>query len=107
MRALLLFALSPLAFAQVDAELYSYISQIRAIDNHAHPMRLIRAGEKTDPEVDALPGTGIEESPPPIRGRSDNLEYVPIWRELYQYPYSDASADHLKGLDALRARKIA
>jgi uncharacterized protein len=109
MKWLLLAVVSLSASAQTapDPELLSYISQIRAIDNHAHPMRLLRGGEKNDPEVDALPAAGIGEGPVPVRGRADNLEYVPIWRELYGYPHQDAAPDHLKELEALRARRIA
>jgi predicted TIM-barrel fold metal-dependent hydrolase len=89
-----------------DPELASYIGLIRAVDNHAHPMRLLLAGEKNDPDVDALPGDGIEEGPSPVRGRPDNPEYVPIWRELYGYPYNDATAAHRQELEILRARTI-
>ena len=76
------------AYAQpADPEISSYISLIRAIDNHAHPMRLLTAQEKNDPDVDALPAYGIEEGPSPLRGRPDNPENIPLWRELYGYPY--------------------
>ena len=90
-----------------DPELSSYISLIRAIDNHAHPMRLLQPGDKLDPDVDALPATGIEEGPSPVRGRPDNPENIAIWRELYQYPYDDATPAHLQELETLRARVIA
>ena len=90
-----------------DPELLSYIGLIRGIDNHAHPMRLLQANEKNDPDVDALPAEGIEEGPSPVRGRPDNPEYIPIWRELYGYPYNDATPAHLQELEVLRARVIA
>lgn len=105
---LLVFFFAQLLPAQsADPEIASYISLIRAVDNHAHPMRLLMTGEKTDPDVDALPGTGIEEGPAPLRGRPGNPENIPIWRELYGYPYSDASPAHLQELETMRARVIA
>ncbi|HEY3742529.1 MAG TPA: amidohydrolase family protein [Bryobacteraceae bacterium] len=89
-----------------DPELASYIGMIRAVDNHAHPMRLLLPNEKNDPDIDALPGDGIEEGPSPLRGRVDNPEFVPLWRELYGYPYNDAAPAHLAELETLRARVI-
>ena len=38
----------------VDASLLAEIEQIRAIDNHAHPVRVAGAGEAADREFDAL-----------------------------------------------------
>jgi predicted TIM-barrel fold metal-dependent hydrolase len=89
-----------------DPELLSYIGLIRAVDNHAHPMRLLQPQEKLDPDVDALPGTGIEEGPTPVRGRTDNPEYIAIWRDLYGYPYTDSTPAHLQELEGMRARVI-
>ena len=105
---LLLIAACGFVMAQApDPELAGYIGRIFAVDNHAHPMRLLLASEKTDPDVDALPATGIEEGPSPVRGRPDNPEYIALWRELYGYPYDDATPAHLQELEALRARVIA
>ena len=105
---LLLFLAGAILPAQpADPELSSYISLIRAVDNHAHPMRLLQPGEKNDPDVDALPSTGIEDGPSPVRARTDNPEFIPIWRELYGYPYNDSTPAHLQELETLRARVIA
>ena len=43
-----------------DPPLISEISSIRAIDNHAHPLRFAAEGEKVDDEFDALPLDSIE-----------------------------------------------
>src|SRR5450631_2215132 len=102
-----LAGIAALAQPSTDPELTSYISLLRAIDNHAHPMRLLAPGEKLDPDVDALPGTGIEEGPSPLRGRPDNPENIAIWKELYGYPHNDATAAHLQELEVLRAKTIA
>jgi predicted TIM-barrel fold metal-dependent hydrolase len=104
----LLISAAALSQAQVapDPEIASYIGLIRAIDNHAHPMRLLAPGEKSDPDVDALPADGIEEGPSPVRGRPYNPENIAIWRDLYGYPYNDATPAHLQELETLRARVI-
>lgn len=104
---LLFLTLGLLNAQAADPELTSYISLIRAVDNHAHPMRLLLASEKLDPDVDALPATGIEEGPAPVRGRTDNPEYIAIWRELYGYPFHDSTVAHLLELETLRAKTIA
>jgi predicted TIM-barrel fold metal-dependent hydrolase len=66
------------AFAQapVDSALARYINGIRAIDNHAHPMRPVPAGAPADSEFDALPLDGIPPFDMPVRLKADD----PIWR---------------------------
>ena len=104
---LVIFATSITSAQPADPELTSYISLLRAIDNHAHPMRLLQPGEKLDPDVDALPATGIEEGPSPMRGRPDNPENIPLWHEQFGYPYTDATPAHMQELETLRAKTIA
>ncbi|HEX4561336.1 MAG TPA: hypothetical protein VH113_05830, partial [Gemmatimonadales bacterium] len=76
-----LFALSLLMAAQVRAQtpvdpaLAAYIETIRAIDNHAHPMRPVAAGAPADTEYDALPLNGIPSFALPWRLTSE----APIW----------------------------
>src|SRR5437667_453876 len=43
------------AQTRADADLLAEISKIKAIDNHAHPLKYVAAGEKPDDEYDALP----------------------------------------------------
>lgn len=59
--ALTLLALSTVARAQtpVDSGLAAYIATIRAVDNHAHPMRPVARGAPPDTDYDALPLDGI------------------------------------------------
>src|ERR1041384_4623593 len=47
------------AQAAVDPALARYIAGIRAIDNHAHPMRPVPDGAPADTDFDALPLDGI------------------------------------------------
>ena len=59
----------------VDSGLAAYIATIRAIDNHAHPMRPVAPGAPADTEYDALPLDGIPPFPIPWRL---TLE-APVW----------------------------
>jgi uncharacterized protein len=82
------FATSELA--SLYQELLGEIDKIPAIDNHAHP------GYAEDPDVDAQaapPGMAL-----PLRLREDNPELVVAAHALFNYPYTDASAEHEKWL---------
>lgn len=102
---LALSATSPLA-AQLapDSGLVAAIAQIRAIDNHAHAMTVVRPGERPDSEYDALPVDGMEPFELPARMSPDNPEFIGAWKALYGYPYDDMSPAHLKVLDTLKAQ---
>src|SRR5216117_4141328 len=54
----------------VDPQLAREIANIKAIDNHAHPVRPTAAGEKPDDEFDALPVDNLEAQSDPIRQRA-------------------------------------
>jgi predicted TIM-barrel fold metal-dependent hydrolase len=75
------------AQAPVDADLARYINGIRAIDNHAHPMRPVSQGTPADTDFDALPLDGIPPFDLPNRLKADD----PIWRAaqnaLYKIPF--------------------
>jgi hypothetical protein len=86
----------------VDAPMFKEILKIKAIDNHAHPMKYVAAGEKPDDEFDALPLDVIEAFPLPLRLSPTNLEFVRAWRELYHYQHNDMSAEHLRELLATK-----
>jgi hypothetical protein len=89
-------------FAQpVDPQLAAAIAKIRAIDNHAHPVRALAPGEKDD-EVDALPVEVMEPSPEPYRTRAENPEVIRAWTSLFDYHYPDRSPEHVR---VLRERK--
>lgn len=81
---LLLFAVPTRAQAQVDPALLAEIEKIRAIDNHAHPIRALGEGEE-DREFDALIPDELEPAPLPLKLRPDNPEFVAAWRALYGY----------------------
>jgi predicted TIM-barrel fold metal-dependent hydrolase len=72
------------AQGDVDRALAEEIYKIRAIDNHAHPLRATREGEE-DREFDALIPDTLEPSPLPVRLRPDNPEYAAAWRDLWGF----------------------
>jgi len=69
----------------VDPSLAAYIASIRAIDNHAHPMRPVAAGAPADSEYDALPLGGI----PP---------FALPWRLTLEAPVWGQAARALRGV---------
>lgn len=102
--AIIISLLSALACAQTaDPKLLAEINQIKAIDNHSHPPKLVAPGEKDD-DFDALPCDPLEPSEPTIVSRPDNPQYVAAWRELYGYPFKDRSPEHVQML--LKAKQI-
>jgi hypothetical protein len=52
-----------------DADLVVEIDGIRAIDNHAHPVRMTVSGEKPDRDFDALPVDNMEPQSDPVNLR--------------------------------------
>jgi uncharacterized protein len=99
---LLLLVLLPIAEASsqttADVELVAAIAKIKAIDNHAHPLRYVAPGEKPDDEFDALPLDAIGPIPLPVRLNPGNLEFVQAWRDLYGYKHDDMSEAHVREL---------
>src|SRR5438132_4061898 len=86
--------------AQVTADhsLLAEINRIKAIDNHAHPLKYVAPGEKPDDEFDALPLDAIDAFPLPLRLSPANPEFIHAWRDLYGYTYNDMSPAHVAEL---------
>ena len=93
-------ATSGTAQVPVDAALAAYISSIKAIDNHAHPM----STDPADRDFDALPIDGFPPFALPARLRGGNPELVQGWRDLFGYPHGDMTEAHMADLKALKAR---
>ena len=70
--ALVLLGATGAALAQpaADPALVEAIAKIKAIDNHAHPVRYAVEGSKPDDEYDALPCDALESAPPMEIGRA-------------------------------------
>ena len=85
-----------------DPALLAEIAKIKAIDNHAHPLRYVGEGEKADDEYDALPLDTIEQFQSPVRLNPTNPEFIAAWHTLYGYRYNDMNEAHLRELDSLK-----
>jgi uncharacterized protein len=110
-RALLLASICLLAFSvsaqtRPDADLLAEISKIKAIDNHAHPLKYVAEGEKPDDEYDALPLDAIVAFPLPVRLSPTNLEFARAWHDLYRYAHDDMSEAHVRELMAAKQRVL-
>ncbi|MFI5312072.1 MAG: amidohydrolase family protein, partial [Gemmatimonadales bacterium] len=60
------------------------IARIKAVDNHAHPVRPTAAGETPDNEFDALPVDNLEPQSDPIRQRPKSPEVLDARAKLYE-----------------------
>src|SRR5258708_641649 len=94
------------AQTRADADLLNEISKIKAIDNHAHPLKYVARGEKPDDEFDALPLDAIVAFPLPVRLNPSNAEFIRAWHDLYGYSHQDMSAAHVAELMKTKQRII-
>lgn len=91
----------------VDSALVRYIATIRAIDNHAHPMRPLRPGAPPDTEFDALPLDGIPPFQIPWRLRLENPEWRAAQAALFGMPNRGTDSAFRVALHARRAQELA
>lgn len=94
------------AQSSIDRDLLNEIYKIKAIDNHAHPLKYVAAGEKPDEEFDALPLDAITAFPLPVRLNPANPEFIRAWHDLYRYSHNDMSETHMRELLATKARVL-
>jgi hypothetical protein len=92
------------AQAGMDRDLFSEIMKIKAIDNHAHPLKYVGPGEAADTEFDALPLDVIPPFPLPVRLSPTNLEFARAWHDLYGYSHNDMSEAHVRELMAAKQK---
>jgi hypothetical protein len=90
----------------VDRDLLNEINKIKAIDNHAHPLKYVGPGEKPDDEFDALPLDAITAFPLPVRLNPANSEFIHAWHDLYRYAHDDMSEAHVRELLATKQRVL-
>ena len=85
--AILLFVIASCAPApergRVDPQLASRIASIKAIDNHAHPVRPTLSGEKPDDEYDALPVESLEAQSDAVRVRPGSPDLIEAHRAVF------------------------
>ena len=98
----------PPVFAQtgIDRDLLNEVYKIKAIDNHAHPLKYVAEGEKPDDEYDALPLDAITVFPLPVRLSPANPEFIRAWHDLYRYSHNDMTDAHLRELMATKQRVL-
>lgn len=85
----------------IDQSLFTEITKIKAIDNHAHPLQVVSPGQTDDEEtyVSSLAPLDI-----PVRLRSNNPEYILAWRSLYGYEHRDMTDQHVRELMQTKQR---
>src|SRR5580704_4339817 len=69
--------------ASVDPQIAAEIAGIKAIDNHAHPVRPTLQGETPDNEYDALPVENLEPQSDWVRDRPGSPELVNAHRQVF------------------------
>lgn len=106
--ASLLTAVPNVAVSQAppDSTLVAYIATIRAIDNHAHPMRVVPPGAPADTEFDALPLDGIPPFPVPWRLRLENPEWRVAQSALFGIPNTGSDSAFRETLHSRRANEM-
>lgn len=87
-----------------DPDLTAEIGRIRAIDNHAHPVRVRGAGEQPDRDFDALPVDSMEPQSMFVNWRPDAPGLLDAWHALYGFTGSDLTGEHLKEAQARQDR---
>jgi predicted TIM-barrel fold metal-dependent hydrolase len=90
----------------VDPDIANEIRHIRAIDHHAHPVRVVGQGEKLDRDFDALPVDNMEAASDPVNLRPNAPALIEAWRALFGYSYPDLAAGHLAEATQLKQRVI-
>jgi predicted TIM-barrel fold metal-dependent hydrolase len=81
----------------IDSQLAADIAKIRAIDNHAHPVRPTFGSDK-DTDYDALSVETMEPSTDPVRTREGSPLVIEAWRQLFGYRYADRAPEHVREL---------
>ncbi len=104
----LLFGFSFIARAQltVDPQLSAEIAKIRAIDNHAHPVRPALDPQDKDTEFDALPVDVMDPYTEPVRTREGGPLAIEAWRQLFGYRYNDRAPEHVRELQQRKAQLL-
>jgi hypothetical protein len=90
---------------RVDPQLGAEIEKIKAVDNHAHP---VRPGTPADTDFDALPVEHLEAYPEPIRTRLDSPIVAEARQKMSTVDKTNPAAvlDAL-GIDVMIANRVA
>jgi predicted TIM-barrel fold metal-dependent hydrolase len=114
---LLLVACSAPSDGPIDRQLADEIAKIKAIDNHAHPVRPVAPGEQPDDEYDALPVENLEAQSDPVRTRPNSPDVAAAHRGLFNGDKAAAAKTHGQeyavkvldqvGIDIMLANRVA
>jgi hypothetical protein len=116
--AVLLIGCGRVRDAAVDPAIAAEVQRIRAIDNHAHPVRVILNGPP-DREFDALPVDNMEPSSDPINLRPNAAPVLEAVKQLYGSAERKPALQHEKqnaypawvldqmGVDVMLANRVA
>jgi uncharacterized protein len=85
------FGFSASAQLQIDPGIEAEVFKIKAIDNHAHPVRPVWSGNP-DTDYDALPVENMEPFTEPVRTRAGTPLAAEAWRRMF----GDGSLDQLR-----------
>jgi hypothetical protein len=101
---------TPVGDTRIDAELAAEISRIKAIDNHAHPVRPVGAGEAGDKDYDALPVESLDPASDPVGMRADSSALVDAHKAISKGDKTSAEyavkvLDQL-GIDIMVANRV-
>jgi hypothetical protein len=103
---LLLSACNRSPQARVDADLSAEIDQIKAIDDHAHPVAPTAPNEPRDRDYDALPVERLEPASDPIRLRVGARELADAHRSLGAERDSPAQVLDRAGIGIMIANRV-
>jgi predicted TIM-barrel fold metal-dependent hydrolase len=108
---------TPAPLPAIDPELAREIAAVKAIDNHAHPVRPVRPGEAPDREFDALPVDDLVAQADPERQRPTSKTVTRVAAELYGGDRAAARTAHAAewatwvldraGIDVMFANRVA
>lgn len=88
----------------VNSSIQSELNQISAIDNHAHPQKVVSYGEE-DRDFDALPADSIQDLALPTPFRQGSPYFQQAWQGLFGYHFADSSPEHLSELEAAKRKE--
>jgi predicted TIM-barrel fold metal-dependent hydrolase len=95
-----------------DPALVTAIAAIKAIDNHAHPLRVLKEGERDTEWSDlsyhtletAATDPGAQMGLIPFRLRPKSPEFIAVWRALYGLPSGPATKESVYGVVQAKRR---
>jgi hypothetical protein len=95
------------SFPAADPQIAAGIANIKAIDNHAHPVSPTAPGEPPDRDFDALPVDNLEPQSDPVRLRAGSPEILEAHRMLAGAARTPAQVLDKLGIGVMLANRVA